>query len=266
METAFDDLYMQKKEETRKEKIPFVSLIHQVPKQIADTAQAVGVSEKFLANGIPSGVLGPSQIAHDRYLSFMDAVQDAFWVASLLVIFPFVSFNLFTGPVYIAAMLYWIVHVYWWEKGRAWYLKTSVIKYINTTYRVYWATFFLAASALIGGYIYYFVNTAIEKSVEKIINNGLHIVSGAEKALASSFPGKGFSATADYYVKIAEHAYDMRFLTGLGIFLLITVVVKFWFARINKRDRVLNSESTGAELEYAGETAQRALRELRESR
>lgn len=263
METAFDDLYQTKKEETRKEKIPLVSLIHQVPKQVADTAQAVGVSEKFLANGIPSGVLGPSQIAHDRYLSFMDGIQDAFWVAVLLTILPFVSFNLFTGPIYVVAMLYWVMHVYWWEKGKAWYLKTSVKKYINATYRIYWGSFILATATLMSGFIYYFVNTAIEKSIESVINGGLKVVSGAEKALSAAFPGHGFSGSAHYYVQIAEHAYDMRFYAGLGVFLGITVVFRFWFWSMNSKERKINAESTESELEYAGETALRALRERR---
>lgn len=261
METAFDDLYQTKKEETRKEKIPFVSLIHQVPKQVADTAQAVGVSEKFLANGIPSGVLGPSQIAHDRYLSFMDGVQDAFWASLLLVIFPFVNFNLFTSPVYIAALLYWVLHIYWWEKTKAWYIKSSVIRYINNTYRVYYFSFFLSAAVLVGGLIYYFVNTAIEMKVQSFINGALDVAEGAERALNASFPTAGFSPNPSYYVQIAENAYDNRFFASLGIFALVTIGFKALFALKARRERLENIGGAQDELEYRGEAAQRALRE-----
>lgn len=261
MDTAFDDLYQTKKEETRKEKIPLISLIHQVPKQVADTAQAVGVSEKFLANGIPSGVLGPSQIAHDRYLSFMDGVQDAFLVSLLLVLFPLVSFNLFTGPVYIVGLLYWVMHLYWWEKTRAWYIKTSVKRYINNTYRVYVWTLILASMALMGGLIYFFVTTAIEMKVQGFVNGALNIVEGAEKALHASFPNAGFAANPEYYVKIAEKAYDTRFYSGLGGFLLITLGFKVLFASKSRRERLENEGGTQEELDYRGESALRVIRE-----
>jgi len=263
METAFDDLYKTKKEETRKEKIPVVSLLHQVPKQVADTAQAVGVSEKFLANGIPSGVLGPSQIAHDRYLAFMDGIQDAFWASLLLVMLPFVSLNLFTIPVYLAAVLYWTFHVYWWEKGKSWYLKTSTIRYINATYRSYWISFFLVSSLMMGGLIYVFVRTAIEMSVQSALNSFLDVVEGLEKALHASFPDAPFSATPEYFVQITENAYDYRFFVGLSVFFIITLIIKFIFAKSAARERIINLETTDAELEYAGETALRNLRKFR---
>lgn len=256
METAFDDLYQTKKEATRKEKIPAVSLLHQVPKQVADTAQAVGVSEKFLANGIPSGVLGPSQVAHDRYLSFMDALQDSFWVALFIMILPVMEMNFITAPILAIMILYWTFHVYWWEKSRSWYIKTSAIRYINSTYRIYWLTFFLFGFGFAALLDYFVISTAIEYVVVDIINAILGFAGNAEKAFAAVFPQVQFlNKNASYHIQIIEDIYQSRILVVSGIFFLYTLIFKLFFARNNRIERGLNIESTGSELEYTGESA-----------
>jgi hypothetical protein len=260
IETAFDDLYQTKKEATRQEKIPAVSLLHQVPKQVADTAQAVGVSEKFLANGIPSGVLGPSQIAHDRYLSFMDALQDSFWATILIMMLPLMEINAITAPLLGIVLLYWTFHVYWWEKSRSWYIKTSTVRYINATYRIYWVTFMIFGLGLAVALDYFVISTAIEHAVVDILNVILGVAGKAEQAFAAVFPQvQSFDKNASYHIELIENIYQSRLLVVTGVFFLYTLILKVYFSRRNRSERNQNIESTGSELEYIGETAMSEL-------
>lgn len=259
METAFDELYDTKKKNTRDESLPFFTFFHQIPKQVADTCQAVGVSEKFMAHGIPSGVLGPSQISHDRLLASQDAMVDSIYASVIIVILTFTGFNLIGIVVAAISMLYWFFHVGWWERTKTWYIKKAVIKYVNSTYNVYWAVFAVGIVGVLGTAEYFILSSDIDVKFESFVNSFLDVVSKGVIAFHSIFPDY-FDENAAYSIDIPESILEWRFSAIMALFILFTIMSKFFFQRLYGKERNDNIRDTEKEMQYTGQTAMDKLR------
>lgn len=143
--TDFDILVSDKGKDTgRKEKRPlFLTEIHAIPKQVSDTAQSIGVNEKTRKNGLMSGVILPSQIAHDRWLSMYDALFDAIIIFVSFFIISSFSFNEFSFVALAAIFIYMLFHIYWWETPMEWDFIETINHYIVRTRKYYYGTFFV---------------------------------------------------------------------------------------------------------------------------
>lgn len=261
METPYDELYDVKKNSPRDEKHSHImAFLHRVPKQIADTAQAQGVSEKFMENGLPSGVISPSMLVHDRYLSGMDAFQDAIWLTVFLVTLPFFSLNYITGGLFTLILLYWFFHVSWWEKTKIWAIKGSAKKYLTHTYRVYWIIFFLLMAPVAYMLWHFIFQLGIEKMSFSLVNDILHIIAGAEKAIHDVFGNIAFvrdnlSSNPNYMAHLDHQEYKARFIYVALIFFTITISSKIIFGRFYNNERAFNAEFSENEMRYSGEAA-----------
>lgn len=265
-DTPYTEMYDIKKEKASKETISFMALIHRVPKQVADSAQTQGVSEKFLESGMPSGVLTPSQIAHDRMLSIFDAFQDsvilAFWIAFL----PLLEVSKFTIGLVLLILFYWLFHVAWWEKSKAWYIKMSVIRYIHNTYKYYWFVFFVSMSSVSAALWYFVYYLGSHMVAISYINKGLEFLSMTERAFADitrdseKFAGY-FDAQAQYHISMAAAEYQERFLLVAVVFIGLTLGAKLFFGSLYLKERKFNATAAESEMAYAGENALRRLRE-----
>jgi len=269
METPFDELYDVKQESTRKEKTSSVmASMHTIPKKIADVAQTQGVSEKFLEHGMPSGVINPSLLAHDRYLSAVDAIQDAILIGILLLIIPFFSLNWFTGTLYFIVLSYWFFHISWWEKTKVWALKGSSKRYIKNTYSVYWTLFFIIITPIAIALWYFIFQLGAQVIAFSYVDMVLSILSGMEKAIAdvfgaTEFVKNNFSANANYKVTIDAMEYERLFIVAAGIFFSITIVSKIFFGRMYKSEQDDNKELSQNEMLYSGEQALEAIKKAR---
>lgn len=156
MQDAFDILVNDTNEElSRKETVPRFAKLHNVPKQVADSCQAVGVNERAMKNGLMSGVLKPSQKAHDRLLACGDALWDSmvyFWVALLCSM----TFNYFTASVLMVLLIYIVFHIDWWEKGSQWKFVPTIEEYLSMT-RTYYYAFLGVFTLLIPAVSYYYM-------------------------------------------------------------------------------------------------------------
>lgn len=266
MDTPYDEFDV-KHETTRKEQSStFMSSIHTIPKKIADIAQTQGVSEKFLENGMPSGVINPSMLAHDRYLSAVDAIQDALIISIMLLILPLFSVNAFTITIFTLIMSYWFFHVSWWEKTKVWALKGSSKKYIKNTTRVYWIVFLLLMlpSAVL---LWYFVFVVGGQLVSfTYINSALSVTSGIEKALAEVFwnfdiVAKNLSKNPKHVIDMSSKEYENSFIAISSIFAVTTVVSKIMFSYLYKVDQIANANQSHNEMLYQGEAALETLKQ-----
>lgn len=170
--TGFDILVKNKgKDEGRKEKRPlFFTVIHGVPKQVSDTSQSIGINEKTRKNGIMSGVILPSQIAHDRWLSSYDGILDALVLFLCFFILSSFSFSWISLVILVIVCTYMFFHIFWWENPTEWDFIETISHYINQTRRFYYA-FFLSSFFLFSTFGYYFaykydVKYYIEKPFE----------------------------------------------------------------------------------------------------
>lgn len=268
MDTPIDMYDNQGGDVSRKEKgHTLMSRIHTIPKKVADTAQTQGVSEKFLSQGLMSGFIHPSVLAHDRYLSIMDGIQDAIIISALLFFIPMFGINWFTILVYVVVVGYWAFHVSWWEKTQAWKIKNSVIKYVNNTYRAYWVAF-LVFMVPASAFLWYAVFTlGIEAGAFKVVDFILMIIAKSEAAIADvfhnvAFINSNFSKHASYSVSINTMEYETRFMLVGGLFVGITILAKLFFGRMYRNERNFHANESEKELDYAGESALRAIREV----
>lgn len=141
--TDFDILVSHKdKDQGRKEKRPlFFTIIHSIPKQISDTAQSIGINEKTRKNGLMSGVILPSQVAHDRWLSTYDAIFDATFIFLVFLAISCFPLNLISLIAFASIAVYMFFHIFWWENSIQWDFIETIIDYIKKTRNYYYATF-----------------------------------------------------------------------------------------------------------------------------
>ncbi|WP_418181320.1 hypothetical protein ACNSOL_11510 (plasmid) [Aliarcobacter lanthieri] len=119
----------------------FFTRIHGVPKQISDSSQSIGINEKTRKNGLMSGVILPSQIAHDRWLSVYDAILDAFIIFIAFLVFSYFEMSLFTIITLCTMMTYMYFHILWWENSVQWNFIETIKDYVNQTRRYYYIVF-----------------------------------------------------------------------------------------------------------------------------
>ena len=131
--TDFDILVSHKdKDQGRKEKRPlFFTIIHSIPKQISDTAQSIGINEKTRKNGLMSGVILPSQVAHDRWLSTYDAIFDAIFIFLVFLAISCFPLNLISLIAFSSIAVYMFFHILWWENSIQWNFIETIIDYIK---------------------------------------------------------------------------------------------------------------------------------------
>lgn len=254
-------MYDSKHETTRKEaKSTLMSNLHIVPKKISDVAQTQGVSEKFLSNGLPSGVINPSLLAHDRWLSSMDAIQDVIILTLIVTISPLLPLNWFTITCYILVSLYWIFHIGWWEKTRIWGIKSSAKRYLRNTYWFYWSVLLLFSTPVIYFLWYYIFLLSLESSAFGSVNWVLGIAAGAERAIADilsnvNFIANHFSKTAKYSIVMNETIYEGRFIISSSIVIGSTLLARIFFGRLYASEKRDNREFSEQEMLYTGESA-----------
>lgn len=258
-DTPFSEMYDVKKKEAGKEVLPFIVLIHKVPKQVADAAQTQGVSEKFLENGMPSGILTPSQISHDRMLSVVDALQDAVVIGILLAFMPLFSYGTWMSITAFLMCLYWFFHVAWWEKGKAWDIKASVKRYLKNTYNYYWVIFTIAIIAVSFSVWYLIFLVGAQIMMIEYTNIALQQASIVEHAFADIFREMNLNPNAQYAIALKGDEYKMRFLVAYLIFIAVTVAAKIYFSKLYKREREINSQHSEEELYYTAESALKKL-------
>lgn len=266
-ETLFDEVLANKKEPTRHEKISIMALIHKVPKQVADTAQTQGVSEKLLESGMPSGVITPSQLSHDRFLSVMDAFQDVLYISIFLTVIPLMSVNLFNITLITLFLLYWIFHIAWWQKAKVWYIKPSVIKYIKQTYNFYWiTTITLAIGSLYLSFKYVITGTLAQTFID-LSNITLSMIARIEHALATFTEKKPelqgwLDPEAHYHLLITPESYINHYIMTIIFFILLTGVSKWLLAGMYNKERNYQIKSTQDELSYASDRALETLAKI----
>lgn len=143
--TDFDILVSHKsKDQGRKEKRPlFFTIIHSIPKQISDTAQSIGINEKTRKNGLMSGVILPSQVAHDRWLSTYDAIFDATFIFLVFLTISCFPLNFISVIAFIFIAVYMFFHIFWWENSMQWNFIETIIDYIKKTRKFYYVIFLL---------------------------------------------------------------------------------------------------------------------------
>ena len=148
--TDFDILVSHKdKDQGRKEKRPlFFTIIHSIPKQISDTAQSIGINEKTRKNGLMSGVILPSQVAHDRWLSTYDAIFDATFIFLVFLAISCFPLNLISLIAFSSIAVYMFFHILWWENSIQWDFIETIIDYIKKTRKYYYATFLVVYFSL----------------------------------------------------------------------------------------------------------------------
>lgn len=269
MDTPFEEFDV-KHETTRKERSStFMSGIHTIPKKIADIAQTQGVSEKFLDRGMPSGVINPSMFVHDRYLSMVDALQDALIITFFLVTLPLFPINLFTMIIFALILTYWFFHVAWWEKTKVWAFKGSSKKYLNHTTRVYWIVFCLLMLPSAVGLWYYIFQLGAELLTFSYINSAMAITNGIEKALADVFGNfdivsSTLSKNPDHKITMSQSEYEHGFIIIASIFFVTTLISKFIFRIVYNKDKLENILNSQTELQYAGEAALDVIRKSRQ--
>lgn len=141
--TDFDILVSHKgKDEGRKEKRPlFFTVIHGTPKQVSDTAQSIGINERTRKNGLMSGVILPSQIAHDRWLSTYDAIFDALFIFLVFLVVSCFPIGIISLIAIISIATYMLFHIFWWENSMQWNFIETIIDYIKKTRRYYYGVF-----------------------------------------------------------------------------------------------------------------------------
>ncbi len=260
METPYDEFDV-KHEQSRKEPgSTIISGLHKIPKKIADISQTQGVSEKFLLNGQPSGVINPSMLAQDRYLSAVDATQDASIMTFLLVVFPLTSVNWLTIPIFAYVILYWFFHVSWWEKTRIWGVKGSAKKYVKHTTSVYWFVFFTLMIPASVGLWYFIFELSYELVSFSYINTVLSVTNGAEKALYEVFGNidlvkSVLSPNPHHAIDMSSAAYEQSFILVSAIFFITTFGSKFLFRSMYKKETRENIELSQTEMQYSGEAA-----------
>lgn len=144
--TDFDILVNHKNQDQgRKEKRPlFFTRIHGVPKQISDSSQSIGINEKTRKDGLMSGVILPSQISHDRWLSVYDAILDSFIIFSAFLFFSYFNISLIIIFSLTVMMTYMYFHILWYENSMQWYFIETIKDYVNQTRRYYYATFVIS--------------------------------------------------------------------------------------------------------------------------
>lgn len=116
----------------------FFSKLHSIPKQVSDSSQAIGVNERTLKNGLMSGVILPSQISHDRWLSIVDGAMDAF---ILFIVIHFISLSSigFTQILIIlVSIVYMYFHILWWEYAIQWLFIETIKEYVSKTRTYYY--------------------------------------------------------------------------------------------------------------------------------
>lgn len=203
MNTDFDFLVNGKgiNSKDEKEKKPwFFSRIHGVPKQIADTSQSIGVNEKTLKNGLMSGVILPSQIAHDRWLSIYDGIFDAFVMFIVFFVMSLYPISLETLIVYSIMTIYMFFHILWWEHAVQWSFIETISNYIEQTRRYYYYTYSIAYLffSTIGLYVAYQIDLSnmiirivdyYHKALEIVekINSKTNLLNKKEESYISEF-------------------------------------------------------------------------------
>jgi len=269
LETQFDEVYDVKQDQSRKEKSStLMAGLHQVPKKIADVAQAQGVSEKFLANGLPSGVINPSMLAHDRYLSVMDALQDAIIITLLILIYPLLPGGTVTNSTFFIFIIYWLFHIAWWEKTKIWGIKAAANRYIKNTYYFYWGALFLLTLPVATGMWYFIFKLGMQSSAFDVVNFLLSGVSRAEIAIADVFDHIEFirenlSMKANYSVNPDTSHYEKYFIIGVVAFFVTTIVSKIAFSKLYSKEKQENINFSEEELQFVGETALHKIKQRR---
>ncbi len=174
-DTTFEDsVTAANNERKRSETLPGIHKLHDIPKQVSDTVQSVGVNEKFMESGLPSGVLLPSQISHDRWLSIGDAFVDNLYIFFIASICVASGFNLVTGTILTIGFLYMLFHIVWWQKGIAWETSETVVEYLNQTRKYYWffLYFFMIFVSIGGSYLF------LKHDGPKHVNNAITWLQG----------------------------------------------------------------------------------------
>lgn len=261
METPYDEVLEVKHGTTRKEKqSTIMAMLHAIPKKIADVSQTQGVSEKFLENGLPSGVINPSMLSHDRFLSVMDAIQDAIIISILILLIPLFPLNGLTGTIFTIILLYWFFHIGWWEKTKIWSIKSAVKKYLASTYRFYWAVLYLLLFPIAYGMWYFVFQLSGEVVAFSYLNVALDVFAGAERAMADVFGNvelikNNLSPQASYEIIISSSEYESAFIIVSAIFFTTTAGAKILFTIMYKKERLENEEFSSSEMQYRGENA-----------
>lgn len=270
METPYDEVYDVKHDTSRKERSStFMAAIHGIPKKIADTAQTQGVSEKFLTNGIPSGVINPSMMAHDRYLSVMDAIQDSIILALIILIVPFLPMNTFFITILIIVCAYWVFHIAWWEKTKIWGTKASAKRYLKNTYVFYWVVLLLLLTPIAFGMWYFIIKLGIQSFSFGIINSILSVIAGSEKAIADVFGNIEFiknnlDINANYFISISNDDYEGIFIIASSVFFILTIGSKLFFGFLYKSEQKENLEFSEDAMRYKGESALEIIKKSRD--
>lgn len=180
----------------RKEETPFLfASLHTVPKQISDSSQSIGVNERTLKNGLMSGVILPSQIAHDRWLSIIDGAVDAIIIFIILLYLSFASWGTAEIVVVVLSSLYMFFHILWWENSMQWFFIETIKDYITQTRTYYYGAiiaFYLIFSSFGMYYIY-------EKNIVTSVNNMTVTVKNAVSKLdvISNYKSDNKTATTE---------------------------------------------------------------------
>jgi len=147
--------------------------LHHVPKQIANSCNAVGVNEKTKDDtNMQTGVLSPTQRAGDRVLSIVDSIFDSLLVFVISMGVNFVGLNIYTYILMAIFLLYILAHSSWWEQGLEWGHIVTVKEYLKRTRNLYWV--FLVISMLgVNTLGYYWVHKydtliKIEETIEEL--------------------------------------------------------------------------------------------------
>lgn len=132
-------------DEGRKEKRPILfTRTHSVPKQVSDSSQSIGINEKTRRDGQLSGVILPSQIANDRWLSVYDAVLDSFLIFFAFLMFSYFEITVIGIGILAVMMAYMFFHIFWWENSMQWYFIETIRDYIDKTRRYYYMVFIVS--------------------------------------------------------------------------------------------------------------------------
>lgn len=141
--TDFDILVSHKGggDQGRKEKRPlFFTVLHTIPKQIADTSQSIGINEKTRKNGLMSGVILPSQISHDRWLSIFDAFVDSLFLFFSFYVVSLFGFSYYSISFLFIVFVYCFFHIFWWETSSEWDFIETISYYIKQTKKYYYSS------------------------------------------------------------------------------------------------------------------------------
>ena len=269
-ETPFE-VYEGSKKESRSEQIPFVSLFHRIPKQITDTIQTLGVQEKLIRNSQATGIINPSQIAHDRMLAIIDGIRTPTLLLLFCYLLTYFSDTIFFYFGVFVMMLHGLFHIKWWEMSRTWKLKGTAVKYFYQTHSFFWYTFTITSILILTISLFFVFSDIAANMFQPIIDV-------VEKVLyyLDLFLTKALNALHKYFelpvglneidsateIQNVESRISLRATIMYISFMLYTVSIKFFMKKRYELQRHKNIKSSDEALQYRSQIALERLEEL----